>query len=168
MMRSKSTPNDFGAAPSGLRLRGQPRGQPGAGETRRDDGDGSDFAGGSIIKGVTVMTILLSIDGIQAQSKMPAKTIDTTASTSLSGEKQVRTKAFVQHLERMGKEAASPAKTEDSFAVGMTVPSSIVLFALPEDAATDVPQVTSYRFFVAENGIIVIDPSTRRVVQVIR
>jgi hypothetical protein len=123
---------------------------------------------GALVAFVTVMAILLSIGGIQAQTKMPAKTVDTTASTSLSGEKQVRIRAFVQHLERMGKEAAPPAKTEDKFAVGMTVPSSIVLFALPEDTATDVPQVTSYRFFVAENGIIVIDPSTRRVVQVIR
>jgi hypothetical protein len=123
---------------------------------------------GALVAFVTVMAILLSIGGIQAQTKMPAKTVDTTASTSLSGEKQVRIRAFVQYLERMGKEAAPPAKTEDKFAVGMTVPSSIVLFALPEDTATDVPQVTSYRFFVAENGIIVIDPSTRRVVQVIR
>jgi hypothetical protein len=123
---------------------------------------------GALVAFVTVMAILLSIGGIQAQTKMPAKTVDTTASTSLSGEKQVRIRAFLQHLERMGKEAAPPAKTEDKFAVGMTVPSSIVLFALPEDTATDVPQVTSYRFFVAENGIIVIDPSTRRVVQVIR
>jgi hypothetical protein len=123
---------------------------------------------GALVAFVTVMAILLSIGGIQAQTKMPAKTVDTTASTSLSGEKQVRIRAFVQHLERMGKEAAPPAKTEDKFAVGMTVPSSIVLFALPEDTATDVPQVTSYRFFVAENGIIVVDPSTRRVVQVIR
>ena len=123
---------------------------------------------GALVAFVTVMAILLSLGGIQAQTKMPAKTVDTTASTSLSGEKQVRIRAFVQHLERMGKEAAPLAKTEDSFAVGMTVPSSIVLFALPEDTATDVPQVTSYRFFVAENGIIVIDPSTRRVVQVIR
>ena len=88
--------------------------------------------------------------------------------TSLSDTKQIRIKAFVKHLERMGKEAGPPTKTEDTFTVGMTVPSSIVLFALPEDAVTDVPQVTSYRFFVAENGIIVVDLSTRGVVQVIR
>ena len=123
---------------------------------------------GALVAFVTVMTILLSMGDVAARTTVPPKTVDTTASTSLSSEKQIRIKAFVQHLARMGKEAAPPARTEDSFTVGMTVPSSIVLFALPEDAATDVPQVTSYRFFVAENGIIVVDPSTRRVVQVIR
>ena len=89
------------------------------------------------------------------------------ASILLSDEKQIRVKAFVKHLERMGKEAAPPTKTENTFTIGMTVPSSIVLFALPEDAATDVPKVTSYQFFVAEKGIIAVDLSTRRVVQVI-
>ena len=101
-------------------------------------------------------------------AKVPPKTVDSTDSTSLSDAKQIRIKAFVKHLERMGKEAGPPTKTEDTFTVGMTVPSSIVLFALPEDAVTDVPQVTSYRFFVAANGIIVVDLSTRGVVQVIR
>jgi len=30
-----------------------------------------------------------------------------------------------------------------------------------------VPQVTSYRFFVAQNGIAVVNPETKQVVQVI-
>jgi hypothetical protein len=123
---------------------------------------------GALTSFAALITILLSMGDVAARTTVPPKTVDTTASTSLSSEKQIRIKAFVQHLARMGKEAAPPARTEDSFTVGMTVPSSIVLFALPEDAATDVPQVTSYRFFVAENGIIVVDPNTRRVVQVIR
>ena len=84
---------------------------------------------------VAVVMILPSAGGVLAPPKVPAKTIDTRASILLSDEKQIRIKAFVKHLERMGKEAAPPTKTEDTFTVGMTVPSSIVLFALPEDAA---------------------------------
>jgi hypothetical protein len=34
---------------------------------------------------------------------------------------------------------------------------------------TEVPQVTSYRFVLAANGVIaVVDPATRRVIQVIQ
>ena len=120
----------------------------------------------ALITFAALTIILSSVGGLRAQRKVPPKTVDPT--TSLSDTKQIRIKAFVKHLERMGKEAGPPTKTEDIFTVGMTVPSSVVLFALPEDAVTDVPQVTSYRFFVAQNEIIVVDLSTRGVVQVIR
>ena len=51
--------------------------------------------------------------------------------------------------------------------VGMTVPASVALHALPEDSVTELPTVTAYHFFVAGERIAIVDPSTRRVVQLI-
>ncbi len=41
------------------------------------------------------------------------------------------------------------------------------LISLPQDTVTEVPTTTSYRFVLMKEGIAVVDPDTRRVVQVI-
>jgi hypothetical protein len=118
--------------------------------------------------GLIALSLALGgLSGTPAQSEVKTKTIDTTQSTSLSPEKQARIKEFVRQQDRM-KEAGQLPKSEQSFTVGAVVPSSIELVALPEDASTEVPQVTSYRFFLAANGIVMVDPESRKVIQVIQ
>jgi hypothetical protein len=51
--------------------------------------------------------------------------------------------------------------------IGMTVPTSVALHTLPEDSVTELPTVTAYRFFVAGERIAIVDPVSRRVVQLI-
>jgi len=51
--------------------------------------------------------------------------------------------------------------------IGMTVPASVPLHALPEDSVTELPTVTAYHYFVAGEQIAIVDPATRRVVQLI-
>jgi hypothetical protein len=119
----------------------------------------------------TLGTAALFLGGLAgsaaAQAAPPAQTVDTTNSTRLSAEKQRRIQAFIVQQAKLKDN--EPLKTEDgNFTPGMTVPDSIALSGLPEDRATEVPQVTSYQFFLAGNGIVVVDPATRVVVQVIR
>lgn len=60
-----------------------------------------------------------------------------------------------------------PVEEIGPITVGQAVPGNATLIALPEDTMTEVPKTTSFKFLVAPNGIAVIDPDTRRVVQLI-
>ncbi len=50
--------------------------------------------------------------------------------------------------------------------VGMTTPEGVELWALPQDSVTEVPIVTSYKFFTSGRTIAVVDPESRKVIQV--
>jgi hypothetical protein len=50
---------------------------------------------------------------------------------------------------------------------GASLPAGVTLYALPEDAVTEVPVVTSYQFVPAGGRIVIVDPKTRTVVQLI-
>ena len=52
--------------------------------------------------------------------------------------------------------------------IGMTLPDTVELFALPQDTVTEVPKVTSYKFLVTGTTIAVIDPDSRKVIQIIQ
>jgi len=87
----------------------------------------------------------------------------------LSAEKQGQVKAFVRDYDRIVKDGSKLPKLDQALAVGELVPEDVTLAALPQDSVTEVPQVTSYRFVLAGNSTIaVVDPATRRVVQVIQ
>ena len=55
----------------------------------------------------------------------------------------------------------------DKLAVGTTVAESVPLVTLPQDAFSEVQKTTSYSFVLMPDGIAVIDPANRRVIQVI-
>ncbi len=52
--------------------------------------------------------------------------------------------------------------------VGMTAPEGVELWALPQDSVTEVPTVTSYKFFTSGRTIAVVEPESRKVIQVIQ
>jgi hypothetical protein len=60
------------------------------------------------------------------------------------------------------------AKIDEHVAVGMTVPEGVELWGLPQDSMTEVPTVSSYKFFHVGKVIAVVDPDRRVVVQLIR
>ena len=60
-----------------------------------------------------------------------------------------------------------PAQEVGALTVGGSVAPEAELISLPEDTVTEVPQITSFKFVVATNGIAVVDPETRQVVQLI-
>jgi hypothetical protein len=84
-----------------------------------------------------------------------------TPPVPLSPEKQAAVK---QHVER---ERPSEARTDGPITVGMIVPDSVELWSLPQDSVTEVPATTSYRFLRTGKTIAVVDPNTRKVVQII-
>jgi hypothetical protein len=53
-----------------------------------------------------------------------------------------------------------------SFRVGAAVPAEVELYAVPEAVA--VPSVRRYRYTVWNDQIVLVDPGSRKVVQIIR
>jgi hypothetical protein len=50
--------------------------------------------------------------------------------------------------------------------VGVQVPESVELYAVPDEVT--VPAVRRYRYIVVGDEVVLVDPSTRKVVQIIR
>ena len=99
---------------------------------------------------------------------VPAATAQTTgvpvetAPVPLPPEKQAMVK---EHVRRNDVPAADPSAP---VTVGMIVPEGTELFALPQDNVTEVPSVTRYKFLVTGATIAVVDPETRKVIQIIQ
>lgn len=53
-----------------------------------------------------------------------------------------------------------------AFSVGAVLPAEVELYSVPE--AVEVPSVRRYRYTVWNNQVVLVDPSTRKVVEIIR
>jgi hypothetical protein len=84
-----------------------------------------------------------------------------TPPVPLSPEKQAVIK---QHVQR---EKPPEAQTGGAISVGMTVPEGVELWSLPQDSVTEVPATTSYQFLRVGQTIAVVDPESRKVIQII-
>jgi hypothetical protein len=96
----------------------------------------------------------------------PATTIETTKQP-LSAEKQLEVKTSLARYGRALKPGQDLPKLGERLSVGATVPASVELISLPQDTITEVATTTTYRFVLMREGIAVVDPETRKVVQVI-
>ncbi|KLK90189.1 hypothetical protein AA309_27150 [Microvirga vignae] len=105
----------------------------------------------------TLFATLLAASAAAQTGSTPVE----TPPVPLSPEKQAVVK---QHVQR----AKPPdAQTDGPVTVGMTVPESVELWSLPQDSVTEVPSVTSYKFLMKGKTIAVVDPESRKVVQII-
>ena len=62
---------------------------------------------------------------------------------------------------------AKPVQLKERVTVGMTVPSEVELVEVPETVVTEVPTVRSYRYFRYNDDVVLVDPTSRRVVQIL-
>ena len=60
------------------------------------------------------------------------------------------------------------ASLSEPVRVGMTIPDEMEVLELPQDAATTVPTVTTYRYIIVGDQIAIIEPESRKVVQLIK
>jgi hypothetical protein len=73
----------------------------------------------------------------------------------------------VIHRSVVTRETTAIAPSSE-IAVGETLPNTVVLQQFPETVYETVPRVRSYRYLVRGDDVYLIDPSDRRVVDVIR
>jgi len=59
------------------------------------------------------------------------------------------------------------ANVHTRLALGVEVPRDVELLAFPRDVMTEIPELEGYRYIVAENDVVIVDPSNRDVALVI-
>jgi hypothetical protein len=90
-------------------------------------------------------------------------TVTTTApaagaSVTISPEQRTKIRQYV--VEKKVK----PVTVKERVAVGATLPADVELVAVPSDWG---PQVSRYRYVYSDNRVMLVEPASRRVVQVI-
>ena len=63
---------------------------------------------------------------------------------------------------------ATPAPAGIPLRIGAKLPATVELNELPDNVAAQVPSVSRYKFVVAQNQVVLVDPSTKEVVEIIR
>jgi hypothetical protein len=80
------------------------------------------------------------------------------ASITIAPEQRTKIKSYVV------EKNVRPITVKERIAVGATLPADVELVAVPADWG---PQLSSYRYVYTDNRIALVEPSSRRVVQVI-
>jgi len=62
------------------------------------------------------------------------------------------------------KEKVKPVTVKERVSVGATLPADVELVAVPE---TWGPSVSKYRYVYSDDHVVLVEPSSRRVVQII-
>jgi len=80
----------------------------------------------------------------------------TSTTTTITTDQQSKVKTYVM------KEKPASVKVTETVNVGAALPSSVTLHTLPSDVG-----VTQYRFAVVNDKTVLVEPSSRKIVQII-
>lgn len=80
----------------------------------------------------------------------------TTTTTTITTEQQSKVRAYVV------KEKPASVKVTETVSVGSALPSSVELRTLPSDVG-----VTQYRYAIVNDKTVLVEPSSRKIIQVI-
>ena len=101
----------------------------------------------AIIGGVAALAILASS---QAYAQ--------TTSVTIAPEQRTKIKEYVV------REKVKPVTVKERVTVGATLPADVELATIPADWG---PELRSYRYVYTDNHVALVEPSSRRVVQII-
>jgi hypothetical protein len=80
----------------------------------------------------------------------------TTTTTTITTEQQSKVRAYVV------KEKPASVKVTETVSVGAALPASVELRTLPSDVG-----VTQYRYAIVNDKTVLVEPSSRKIIQVI-
>jgi hypothetical protein len=119
-----------------------------------------------LCSGFIVLAVLAGGGAFAQSPGGPAATIEVEK-VPLSPEKQLEVKTSLARSNRAMKPGQDLPRVADRLNVGAIVPAEVELISLPQDTVTEVATTTTYRFVLMREGIAVVDPESRKVVQVI-
>lgn len=79
----------------------------------------------------------------------------------MSNEQRQRIRAFVV------EQRVPPVTISTSLAVGTTIPAEVELHPVPPALSADIPSIRTYRYVYWNDRVVLVEPSSRRVVQII-
>jgi hypothetical protein len=114
----------------------------------------------ALIASVAALGVLAAAPAV-AQTSVTTTTTAPTATGSITIAPEKRT-VIKQRF------TGAPVTTvKEKVTVGATVPADVELMAVPDTVVTEIPTVKSYRYFRYNDDVVLVDPSSRRVVQII-
>jgi hypothetical protein len=106
----------------------------------------------------------LAITAITAGSAFAQSTTVTTtspgagATVTIAPEQRTKIKQYVV------QQKVKPVTVRERITVGATLPADVELMAVPSDWG---PEVSRYRYVYSGDNVVLVEPSSRRVIQVI-
>jgi uncharacterized protein DUF1236 len=101
---------------------------------------------------------LLALLSAPAFAQTTVVTPEPGATVTIAPEQRTRIKEYVV------QQRVRPARIEERVTVGGTLPADVELSAVPSDWG---PSVSRYRYVYSNDRVMLVDPSTRRVIQII-
>jgi hypothetical protein len=93
-----------------------------------------------------------------AQTSVTTTTTAPGASVTISTDQRTKIKQYVT------EKKIRPVTVKEKIAVGATLPADVELVAVPSDWG---PEVSRYRYVYSDDHVALVEPSSRRVIQVI-
>jgi len=81
---------------------------------------------------------------------------------------QITPEVQTQFRQYVVKEKVKPATIQEKVAVGTTLPATVTLAPVPDVIVQANPEFKTYQYAYIGNEIVLVDPNTRAVVQVIQ
>jgi hypothetical protein len=97
-------------------------------------------------------------------SLMAASLIAGAATAQVSATVEIGQPERTKIKEYVVKEKIKPVTVKEKITVGATLPADVELQTVPSDWG---PSVSKYRYVYTNDDIVLVEPSTRRVIQVI-
>jgi hypothetical protein len=111
---------------------------------------------------VGVMALLVTTPALaQSAAPTPGTVMESPTPPVLPPEKQALIREQAKRPNLPVVTLSEPAR------IDMTIPEEVELLALPQDITTDTPTTTSYRYLITNDVIAVVEPQSRRVIQLI-
>lgn len=112
------------------------------------------------MKRIILAGLALAVLASPALAQSTTVTTGTSGATTITIAPEQRTKIREYVVEKRVR----PVTVKERIVVGETLPDDIELHAVPGDWG---PSLTRYRYVYVDNDVVLVDPSTRRIVQVI-
>ncbi|KQK29203.1 hypothetical protein ARD30_18340 [Bosea thiooxidans] len=101
---------------------------------------------------------ILGLVVVSALGVSPAAFAQVGAQITIGQPEQTRIKEYVV------KEKVKPTMIKEKVTVGATLPADVELHAAPTDWG---PTVSKYRYVYTDNHVVLVEPSSRRVVHIV-
>ena len=105
----------------------------------------------------------------KAQTAPNAPTQSAPSSMSQSSALQLNASQKTAIFQSVTKEKVkTPPPASLSLSVGAQVPASVELYALPANIVSTVPATKQYKYTVAQNQVVLVDPASMKIVEIIK
>ena len=129
-----------------------------------------------IRNGATVLALLAGVSIAMAQAPSqnapagsPPAPKAQPSSTNQSSALQLSASQKTAIFQSVTKEKVkTPPPANLQLSVGAQVPASVELYALPANIVSTVPATKQYKYTVAQNQVVLVDPASMKVVEIIK